>query len=321
MRTFGYLVACSLSLPCFATAGRTQQLSSSKLSIHLIGHYTDGARQLVEAGPQVLKVLDLGPEMLAALRDYKTADPDGTTVLRIYTRVSYRLQDDPAASAQDFWERVLWPPLAQLSDADRQLIDYLEGPNEGDSTPTWGSVEAASWFGQFWATLATLMNANGFRPCVGSIAVGNPPGTPQQLEDQLEAFTPALVAAQEAGGAWSYHAYTLEYTTDEGIESWYSLRYRRFYDFLGRRHPELASLPLILTEGGVDRDGDPQTSGWQARGDAALFTDWLSWFDGELAGDPYVLGVTLFESGDSRGWPSFDIEPVADWLALHLWME
>jgi hypothetical protein len=77
-------------------------------------------------------------------------------------------------------------------------------------------------------------------------------------------------------------------------------------------------LPLILTEGGVDRDGNPQTSGWQARGDTARFEDWLTWFDGALAQDAYVLGVTLFESGDAGGWPSFDIEPVADWLAMRL---
>jgi hypothetical protein len=28
-----------------------------------------------------------------------------------------------------------------------------------------------------------------------------------------------------------------------------------------------------------------------------------------------VVGVTLFQSGDDHGWPSFEVEPVADWLA------
>ncbi|HEV3203127.1 MAG TPA: hypothetical protein VGY77_02030 [Gemmataceae bacterium] len=311
MRMIGHLIASGTLLLGLAIPGKSQTVSTSKLSVHLDFHYSAGARQIVAAGPQVLKILDLGGEMLAAVRDYKAAYPDGLTVLRIYTRVSYRLQDDPEASAQDFWNRVLWPPLAHLSDDDRQLIDYLEGPNEGDSTPTWGSVESALWFGRFWAVLAPLMQDNGFRPCVGSIPVGNPPGTVQEMEDQLEAFTPALYAALDGGGAWSYHAYSDEYTTDENTESWYSLRYRRFYDFLGRQHPELTSLPLILTEGGAGRDG------WRSGG-AERFENWLTWFDGEISQDDYVLGVTLFEIGDPRGWPSFDLEPVADWLATYL---
>jgi hypothetical protein len=314
MRRCGYLLASPLLLTGLATNGTSQTVSTSKLSVHLDFHYTAGARQIVAAGPQVLKILDLGGEMLAALRDYKAAHPDGLTVLRIYTRVSYHLQDDPEASAQDFWDRVLWPPLSQLSDEDRQLIDYLEGPNEEDSTPAWGSVESASWFGQFWAALAPLMQANGFLPCVGSIPVGNPPGTVQEMEDQLEAFTPALFAALDAGGAWSYHAYSLEYTTDEAIESWYSLRYRRFYNFLARQHPELTLLPMILTEGGAGRDG------WRPGG-AEMFENWLAWFDSEISRDDYVLGVTLFEIGDPQGWPSLDLEPVAGWLASYLGMQ
>jgi hypothetical protein len=312
MRVLGRLVGGSLLLLSLVTQARSQNLSTSKLSVHLDLRYTNGARQVVAAGPQLLKVLGVDGSMLAAMRDYKAAYPGGLTVVRIYTRVSYHLQDDPAASAEDFWNRVLWPPLSQLSDDDRQLIDYLEGPNEGDSTPTFGSVESALWFGQFWATLAPIMADYGFRPCVGSIAVGNPPGTIQQMEDQLEAFTPALYAAQGAGGAWSYHAYSIQYTTDEGIESWFSLRYRRFYDFLDRQHPDLTALPMILSEGGAGQNG------WQSGG-AAMFENWLMWFDGEISQDQYVLGVTLFEIGDPQGWPTFDLEPVADWLASYLW--
>jgi hypothetical protein len=262
MRTGICLFVAALLSLCLVANGRSQGLSTSKLSVHLDLRYTAGARRIVAAGPQVLKILDLSGDMLAAARDYKAAFPDGLLVLRIYTRRSYGLQQDPAASAHDFWDHVLWPPLSQLSDADRQLIDFLEGPNEGDSTPTFGSLAAATWFGQFWATLAPLMQQSGFRPCVGSISVGNPPGTVQEMEDQLEAFTPALYAALGAGGVWSYHAYSLEYTTDENVESWYSLRYRRFYDFLARQHPDLLDLPMILSEGGAGRDG------WRAGGEA-----------------------------------------------------
>ena len=311
MRTVGFLAASALLLLGSTPPGQAQNLSGSKLSVHLDQHYTAGARQIVAAGPQVLKILDLGGDMLAALHNYKAAYPDGIVVLRIYTQVQYHLQDDPTACAQDFWNRVLWPPLSRLSPDDQQLIDLVEGPNEAENCPTWGSVESATWFGQFWAALAPLMQANGFRPCVGSIPVGNPPGSVQEMNDQLEAFTPALYAAQDAGGAWSYHAYSIQYTADEGIESWYSLRYRRFYDFLGRQHPDLLLLPMILTEGGAGQDG------WRPGG-ATRFENWLTWFDAEISQDGYILGVTLFEIGDSQGWPNFDLEPVAGWLSDYL---
>lgn len=289
-------------------------VSNSKLSIHLINRYTAGAHGIVTAGPPVLKILDLGGDMRAALREYKTAYPDGLSVLRIYTPISYSLRDNPEASAQDFWDRVLWPPLSGLPPEERQLIDYLEGPNEGDSTPTWGSVENARWFSRFWVALIPLIQQAGLRPCIGSISVGNPPGPVDQIEAQLEAFVPALLAAQDADGAWSYHAYTVQYVMDAGVEYWYSLRYRLFYDFLQRRHPELAWLPMILTEGGVDAPG-----GWRQRGDAQRFITWLHWYDSQLQRDPYVLGVTLFQSGNTTDWASFDIEPIAGWLADHLW--
>ena len=120
-----------------------------------------------------------------------------------------------------------------------------------------------------------------------------------------------LSGTLDAGGAWSYHAYSIQYTADEGIESWYSLRYRRFYDFLGRQHPDLLLLPMILTEGGAGQDG------WRPGG-AARFENWLTWFDAEISQDGYILGVTLFEIGDSQGWPNFDLEPVAGWLSDYL---
>ncbi|MCS6776773.1 MAG: Ig-like domain-containing protein [Chloroherpetonaceae bacterium] len=293
-------------------------LSQSRLSIHLIARYTNGARQIVAAGPRVLKILDLGADMREALRDYKTRYPNGQTLLRIFTRKRYTRSDNPEASARDFWNTVLAPPINALPPEERRLIDYVEGPNEGDSTPTWETLEDAVWYGRFSAELARVIGQNGFRPCVGSIAVGNPPGTPQEIEARLEAFVPALRAAKAASGAWSYHSYTIEYTTDPGVEYWFSLRYRQFYDFLRRRHPDLANLPLILSEGGVDRDGNPQTSGWQARGTAEDFKNWLRWLDSELRRDSYVVGITLFQSGDTGGWPSFEIEPIAGWMADYL---
>lgn len=191
-----------------------EPVSASKLGIHLIARYTDGARKVIAAGPRVIKVLDpqANSEMVEAVRDYKRRYSDGLVVMRVWERtnqVRYSLSDDPERCAEDFWCKVLEPAVNALSPTDRKLVDFLEGPNEGENTPTWESIESAKWFGKFWVRLARRIASAGFRPCIGSIAVGNPPGTLDEIFAKLNAFVPALKAAKQLDGAWSYHAYSL----------------------------------------------------------------------------------------------------------------
>ena len=226
-----FVLAALLSGVCAAPSSPAQSLSTSKLSAHLINGYTVGSSNIVAGKPRVLKVLALDSGfpsgMVQAMRDYKARAPGGKVVVRVYTPKTYSLANDPTASALDFWNTVLQPPLNGISAADRALIDYLEGPNEGD-TPTLGypssPADAASqWFNQFWTNLTPLIVSGGYKPCIGSIAVGNPGSF-----SDLDPFMPALRQAQAAGGAWSYHAYTIQYSTDVSIENWYSLRHRQF---------------------------------------------------------------------------------------------
>ncbi len=282
-----------------------QTLSNSKLSAHLINGYTVGSSNIVAGKPRVLKLLALDSGfptgLREAMRDYKAKVPEGKVVVRVYSPRSYSLANNATSSALDYWNTVLAPPLNGISASDRALIDYLEGPNEGD-TPTLGYPSsppgaASQWFNQFWTNLTPLMVSAGYKPCLGSIAVGNP----GSLSD-LDPFVPALRQAKAAGGAWSYHAYTIQYTTDVGVEFWYSLRYRQFYSYFAQQgYSDLLTLPLILTEGGVDDTGTPATSGWQARGTAAQYERWLNWFDRQINQDSYLLGCTLFENGDPTG--------------------
>lgn len=316
------LLLCSLlSLPAFA-----QPSSDSKLSAHLINSYTVGSSNIVSGRPRVLKVLALDSGfpsgMAQAMRDYKGKVSAGKVVVRVYSPKNYSLADDATASATDFWNAIIQPALDSLSSSDRALIDYLEGPNEGQ-TPTLGypasaPLQASQWFNQFWTNLTPRITAAGYKPCIGSIAVGNPGGTPAQMQTHLATFVPALRQAQAAGGAWSYHAYTINYTTEIGTEIYYSLRYRQFYSYFASAFPDLNSMPLILTEGGVDFSGDPNTSGWQVRGSAGDFARWLNWFDQQLRQDSYVVGCTLFENGDPAGWSSFELEPIANWMRGYL---
>jgi hypothetical protein len=218
--------------------------------------------------------------------------------------------------AQWFWDRVLWPQLSRLSDQEKQWVDYVEGPNECE-IPCWRTVEDARWATAFYLTLTSIMADHGFKPCIGNIPVGNPPGPPEEVEAKIHAFLPALRQAKRLGGCWSYHAYTLKYTRDPRVEIHYSLRYRRFYQVFAKYDPRLLDMPLILTEGGVDSDGTLPVPGWK-RDSAEKYQRWLRWFDSQIGRDPYVKGITLFEIGDPQGWDSFDLEPIADWLASYL---
>jgi len=296
-------------------AQRGDKPSRSKLSLHLLGgNYTAGAKLVVAERPRLLKIFDLGADMRVAMKDFKGRNPNGVLVLRLWTPVRYPATDNPESSAERYWIDWIWPRLTAISASERKLIDYVEGPNEGDNTPTWGSDDEVRWFARFWVRLATLMKANGIRPCVGSVPVGNP----GSFETRWPLFMPALQAAQNAKGAWSYHAYTLEYSTNVGVENWYSLRYRQLVAQIRPLNPGLSTLPLILSEGGVDQSGNGATSGWQARGTANQYKQWLSWFDTEIRKDSYVIGVTLFQSGDANLWPSFDTEPINPWLADYI---
>jgi hypothetical protein len=315
-----FVVAVLLAGVGAVLSASAQTLSNSKLSAHLINGYTVGSSNIVAGKPRLLKVLALDSGfptgLVQAMRDYKAKAPGGKVVVRVYSPKNYSLANDPTTSALDFWNTVIQPPLSGISASDRALIDYLEGPNEGE-TPALGypsSPQGSQWFNQFWTNLTPLMVSAGYKPCIGSIAVGNP----GSLSD-LDPFVSALRQAKAAGGAWSYHAYTIQYSTDVGIEIWYSLRYRQFYTYFSSQgYSDLLNLPLILTEGGVDQSGTPSTSGWQARGTAAQYECWLNWFDSQMNQDSYLLGCTLFENGDPTGWSSFDLEPSAGWLGGYL---
>src|SRR5204862_2368283 len=116
---------------------------------------------IIAGHPRTLKVLGLDSgfptAMAQAMRDYKSQVPGGKVVVRIYSPKNYSLSDDATASASDFWTTVLQPSLNTLSVSDRALINYLEGPNEGE-TPTLGypnsaPFQASQWFNQFWTNL------------------------------------------------------------------------------------------------------------------------------------------------------------------------
>ena len=287
--------------------------SQSKISVHLLSSYSPGASQIIQAHPRVIKILGTDNSMLQAARDFKASTPDGKIVCRIYTPNRWTINDNPAVAGTNFWQTVLSPALFAWSAADRALIDYVEGPNEGDSTPTWGSAADTQWYNTFWMHLAPLIANAGFKPLAYSISVGNPPGSQAEILGSLDRIVPSLRLCQSLGGGWSYHSYSLPYSTNLTDEIWYSVRYRQYYSYFASSYPDLVNLPLVLTEGGIDGAGP-----WSTRGDTNKFQNWLAWFDSEIRKDAYCLGVTVFQIGNTTDWNGFNVEPVAPWIANYL---
>ncbi|MCX7996577.1 MAG: hypothetical protein N2691_02335 [Patescibacteria group bacterium] len=293
--------------------------SESKLGIFLLSSFSDGARRLATYKPRVIKVMDphISQSLLDAVVKYRSTVPDGTVVLRISGRTpAFTIQDDPERSAERYYKERIEPALNDLK-AYKRFFTHIESPNEVENTPGWESIEEVTWNGRFWERLVELYRDAGYKTCVGSIPVGNPGGSMEEIEQKMRAFLPALQAARDNGGALCYHAYTSEYGTDVGIENWWSLRHRILHMAYTKADPTLEMLPVILSEAGVDRGGDPVRDGWQARGTESQFIQWLAWFDARLREDPYVVGATLFQIGDSY-WSSFDVEPIVWWLERQL---
>src|SRR5579872_6942905 len=94
-----------------------QGISNSKISAHLIDNFTAGSSNIVAGHPQVLKILDVGSDMINAARAYKAGTPGGKVVLRVYSPQTYTLQSNPDASAAatNFWTTILLPALNSLA--------------------------------------------------------------------------------------------------------------------------------------------------------------------------------------------------------------
>lgn len=310
----------------------TYKLSTSKLSIFILND-TQGVRDIVKAGPKVIKINDphLSANKMQLIRDYKRMYPTGVVIMRIIDNTSNLSlgSKTPYDAALEFWNKVLKVALDKLNQdypGQRNLIDFITGPNEEENIPLPDPRNPGSsqWVGNFWLELTKLICGSQSscptkpKPMMGELNVTFP------FNDNLDTLMPPLIPAlrhlNSIGGAWSYHAYTLDYTKDDTTESGTSLHFINLYNYFSSHNPELMTLPIYLTEAGVDCRDCPNkaSSGWSARGDANKYKDWLMWFDTQMLKYDYVKGATLFNIGNPSAWPSFDLEPIASWLADYL---
>jgi hypothetical protein len=297
---------------------RAANPSNSKLTIQSYHNYTTAAQQVLNAHPRIFKIIKNDTAMMDAARAFKASTPNGKVIIRPLNGYGahYTTNDGPEGAAVDWFNNVTAPSLPAWNSPDRYLIDYVEGPNEGDSCPSFTNPTESTWYSRFWVRLSQAIYDAGYASCAGSMAVGNPPGDINNQNATIAAFVPALRQIKSMGGCWSYHSYTYYFGKDPaGIEMDYSLRYRRFYALFAQSYPDLVDMPMALTEAGGEGGG----GGWMIHTDQAGFTDWLTWYDGQLLQDSYILGCTLFVSdGAHNGWTTYDTDPISPWLAGYL---
>jgi hypothetical protein len=317
-RTVAALIAGMILAATLAAAQeppeRTCPSTASKLGVFVLGKPSKGTYQLVEAG---LPVMRTNSKQLAPgkfFQYYYQHCPQGVAILGMVRKGYDETKDDPVACAQEHWDKDVKPVLSALTEEQRKWVDYVEcGPN------MWGfeNEDRVRWMVRYWGHLGELIHQAGFRPVVATIAVGSPWGDRDAVQQKVRLYIPLLRKAKEWNAAWAHHAYTIKYTTDMAVEVWYSMRYRWSYELFRDEAPDLMDFPLLLSEAGCDEVGDPDKSGWAARGTAEDYQRWLTWFDDEMKKDPYVVGACLFEIG-SDDWKSFDLEPMVPWLAERL---
>lgn len=307
------------SIGCIAQDQNAQRLLSgkdmkTKLGLLYLGGGSPGLQMLLERGNIPIMKLGSGdfggPDSIG--HKLKAKNPKAIIFVGAGVQSSQmKVENDPA----QVFEKWLKDQEGHLNvyRANKDLVDYLSFmPNMWEPK----TVEQAEWYCRYVAIAAPKVAAMGFRPIILQSGVGGLPDKPEILDAMLPAFR----IAKFYGGAWACHGYTLEYSKDLAVEQFYSLRYRRAYDYLRKAHPDVADLTMILMEAGVDKAGNPEKDGWQARGSKEKYIDWLKWFDAELCKDPQVLGAALFSigGGSGSGWKSFDVEPITDWLATYL---
>ncbi|MCZ7569386.1 MAG: hypothetical protein M5U01_12515 [Ardenticatenaceae bacterium] len=305
----------------------------SKLGVFLGYHHPQLFDLLSTGNIALVKTLEYNADFVASI---KRVSPNTVVIARYTPLEQFNLAAaDPAEAARRFADLIL--PIA--TDPVRQAnIDAWEAYNE----PVPAGHEQMARLAAFEAERTRLLAAAGIRSCIGNFGTGQP------ALEQWPAFFPAIQAIQEHNGYLGLHEYSAPYLwfgtgayqfqpgVDEGDEGWLTLRYRKVY----RQYLQPAGLevPLLITETGIDgsvanRPG-PAGSGWrdfrgfwQSEGRvtssaAGFYVEQLTWYDAELAQDPYVKGAAIFALAGPQGWESFEMlgecaRILQQYLAVH----
>lgn len=222
-------------------------------------------------------------------RAAKLASPNTFIIGRHYVDDSDQIfLDDPEGRAEQFF-------AAMKGEAEqmRGIYDAWMGYNESVIQ----SPDEAQRLSRFYVRWGDLMRAAGFTSAAYSFATGNPARGDPRPDGSLEPnYWPLLADGLRHCDLLSLHEYSAP--TMDVWATFLCLRYRKVMDLL----PSDARRQIVITETGIDGGAGPANrpqQGWSKFTDAAGYVSTLSWYDGELQKDDYVIGATIFAM---NGW-------------------
>lgn len=227
----------------------------------------------------------------------KQASPNTFVVGRLY--VPDQPYGNPESDAQNFATQLL-QTFAPFGD----YVDAIEGYNEIIIF----NPDDAKRYNTFQAELSRQLRIGGRKSVAYNFSVGHP-----------ELFSPTGEVTD--GAMWQYLLDGLVESDYLGLHEYgapdlytlaryLTLRHRDLYMWIEQVRPA-AKKPLIVTEAGQDwgiLPGNP-LAGFKAHGVSYdEYEKQLTWWNGELEKDDYVLGATIFLFGFSDShWESFDL--------------
>lgn len=312
------------------------QPGQSKMSIHVLFNDSPHIMEFVRrVKPRVIKAVDNH----GWLAEVKQVSPLTVTIGR-YT-------DNPFTSVLDNKDPSQYPSPMDFARnfIDHYINEYRLNPGvdywEGWNEPQWHTPAEWQWYADVEAYRACFMRDLGLKAAIGGFSAG----TPEYLN--MAYFIPALQKAADCGAIFTLHEYsspTMQTGFNGGIPDAVhvenagslTLRYRYWYE--GYIKPRGFTIPLVISEAGIDSDvgpGCPLKEGgqgwyscykdWDAMGLGnekwRVYLDQLIWYDNELRKDDYVIGFTIFTAGTSSidSWRTFDINdmliPIAHYMA------
>ena len=262
---------------------------ASKLGFHVQQpHSPDWLKEHVRrSGCEWVKLMD---------PDAGAFEPFGSSVAYIGRLYFGRGEPDKELIAQGAAGADTWFAMAQPRMAACPWCAIWEGPNE----PYVSTETQAHALASFESRRVELLHQANLKAVSFMFGTGNPP---------YLSLWRILGSALEDTDYLGLHEYGMRRMN---LDGWHLLRYRKAIRELGDAGHRIPG--ILITETGIDYNGDPVNDGWRAQGiTEAEYLAQLAAYDQELQQDPEILAATPFTWMDV-GWPSFTITPAMSHL-------
>jgi hypothetical protein len=248
----------------------------NKLGLHILSGFSGDLGK-----PRVVKLVDVSAAYVRQVR--AQVGPDCLIIVRWYR------------PEQPFGDPVGW--VAEHSAEMSAMTDG--GRDKNVAFESWNEIAdySADAYCEFELRRMALLHTLGYRNVVGNFAVGTP-------HETVWRWYRPMLDAMRAGDLLGLHEYWID-TADLG-NVWHVGRWRLI--------PELASVPIVVTECGRDVVEGQGARGWKRTCDLPTMVGDLRQYNALLEQHPNVLGATVFTAGALGEWADFD----ANVLAPHI---